>query len=225
MWYFEWFTTQFGYIEKKFDAVADNIKNIPYIGDNLSYPFKVWAVYFRNLETASKAADTWSDTVFTGISDFWSDLKDDIEDEWDILTKTYVEIVNSGKSAILGTYTSVELWLAAQEALVKSWILGTYTTIDHWLAAQEALVKGWILGTYTSLDDYFNAYLTALFSLGEDGIEGFDDWLEEKLDTVKDDILGIYLSLDLYLDEQKDKILNWIIDDVETFLDKITDKI
>jgi len=70
--------------------------------------------------------DAWDyiDAIWEDIAAFltWTQIKNNLEDTYAILSRTYNEIVELGKGAILGTYTSLATWLDAQEDKVVGWV-------------------------------------------------------------------------------------------------------
>jgi len=94
-----------------------------YIGD-----FNTWC---DGLEDTVDYFSDWIDWFFGQIEYIWSQLdqivswatiQERIEETYAILSRTYTEIVNLGKGAILGTYASLTAWFNAQEDKVVGWI-------------------------------------------------------------------------------------------------------
>lgn len=167
MWFFDWFEDQFGNIEDKFDDVADDIEEVPYVGVNLASPFRGIAVFFRNLETASGNASDWVDEIIEDVSDLTDDVLTWISELW-------------GETDLIWTKIGTIPVLTIE--VIRDWVTPWITTAKEAVEATlEAAVE--VINNRISI---INDNLSIL----NEWIENAADAINEYIDNSKDKIIG-----------------------------------
>ena len=172
--------------------------------------------------------DSITDTLFGGISTFFSELGDffDMLRDWCIAVTSAL-----GEALDLDTVTA---YLNSQFHLEELW--QWLTTRDDWLLAQKDTVKTWVLGSYSSLDEWLATKDFPSISEILGGFASLDAWLDGQAAKIKALILGSYSSLDAWLASKLEyladelalggvEILDFLLDTVDAWLDARVEKV
>ena len=181
MWFFDWFETQFGNVEDKFDDIADDIDDVPVIGDFLARPFRSMATFFRNLETASGSASDWVDEIIEDVSDLTSNTLNWIKELWDETDLLWERI---GAIPVL-TIDVIRGW-------VTPWINTAKETVESALAAAVEVIDSAIetlTTTLTTVTDWIEAAPTWFTEQLLEAKETIEGWIEDSLIVIVEKVM------------------------------------